>query len=259
MTPENDTRIERRDPFRALLRGDVALDAVLQALRAPRETLKLSRKTWTYRVGGWVVKESRLQAGLGALKHTLLRNRYRRSWLAANHLFSRGVLVPAPIAYVEEARFGIVLRNALVCEYLNGFRNVEQHARDLAQRNAAPETVRAFFDGLADAVNHLCSTGAYHSDLSGKNIFTKDGASFYFIDLDGVVVNGPHTDERRKRNHVQLYDSFCDWFDEEILAAFIRRMLPAGHPTTDWVSKVREAQRARRARIEAVRRKQGRK
>ena len=89
---------------------------------------------------------------------------------------------------------------------------------------------------------------AFHADLSGKNIFTKDGSKFYFIDLDGVVLSAHYTEELLLKNHIQLYDSFCDFCDHNTLARFHARMLPETEHLETWMRRVVEGQRARRRR-----------
>lgn len=198
----------------------------------------------TRRVGPWVVKASRAQGGLGVLKRTLQRARYRGAWAASHFLARRGVCVPQPHAFVEEGRFGVIVGNALVTEYLDGCRNVEHYAAGLA---ASSDEVAQFLGRLADAVNGLIATGAYHTDLSGKNIFTCDGETFYFIDLDGVVLDLVPTDGQRMKGHVQLYDSFCDLWGADLLDPFIGRMHPDASDQAAWLHAVHEGQRARRA------------
>lgn len=257
LTTDDDARTERRGALTMHLRHDVPLEAVLEALRAPGEILKVSSKTVTKRVGDWVVKQSRLQGGLGPLKHTLRRNRYRAGWRAAKRIERRGVRVPRPVAYVEKGCLGIIVGNAVVSEFLDGFRNVEQHAAELAANHASQETIGAFLDGLARAVNKLTAADAFHTDLSGKNVFTHHGTAFCFIDLDGVVLDRPYTEQCRLKNHVQLYDSFCDLFGDHLLEPFLARMLPGGQPISEWLAAVRAAQRVRRARTVAKWKKQG--
>jgi len=247
----------RRGALTVEHRGDVAVEAVIEALRAPGETLKMSPKNATKRVGPWVVKRSRLQGGLGPLKHTLRRHRYRAGWRAATVLDRRRVPVPRPVAYVEIGHVGFIAGNALISEHLDGCCNVERHAAELVGRGASEAAIRAFLGGLADVVNELTAAHAYHTDLSGKNIFTRDGAAFYFIDLDGVVLDEPYTKSCRMRNHVQLYDSFCDLFDDGLMGPFLERMLPGGRPLGEWLDDVRAAQLARRARVEARWRREG--
>jgi hypothetical protein len=169
-----------------------------------------------------------------------------------------GVSVPTPCAYVEEGRFGIILRNALVTGYLHDAVNVEEYARSLVKAQAPPEKLADFLNGLAAAVNALVDADAHHADLSGKNIFTADGRRFTFIDLDDVTIDRPYTDAQRLGNHVQLYDSFCDLWGPEVLDPFIEAMLPHGEGRETWLEAVHRGQQVRRARTEAIWRRQGR-
>jgi hypothetical protein len=240
-------------------RPGVSLEAVLEALCAPGEILKESRKACTRRVGDWVVKESRWSA-VEALKRTALRSRYRRAWTGGNYLARLGIGVPAPHAFVEKGRGRIILGNALICEYLNNCLTVEQSAARLVQEGADSAfggAAASFLSGLAGAVNALVASGAYHGDLSGKNIFTRDGISFYFIDLESVVLGRTYTDKLRLKNHVQLYDSFCDIWPDNLLRAFLAEMLPEGRDPQAWMESVRVAQKVRRARTEAIWIRQG--
>src|SRR5690606_22863464 len=200
-------RFERVGALRLWRREDTPREAVLAALQTPGEPLKVSGKSRTRRVGPWVVKES-VAGPRAVLKHTLRRARYRQGWEAARHLAAAGIGVPTPRAFVEWTWGGIVFGNALILDYLEGFVNVEEHARRLARGGADAAAIGAFLAGLAASVNRLTASGACHTDLSGKNIFTLDGRDFYFIDLDGVVLGRTYGDAPRLRNHVQLYDSF---------------------------------------------------
>lgn len=230
---------------------------VAEVLRENGEILKVSKKSVTRHVGDWVIKESRSEHGLGVVKHTVARSRYRAGWRAAQHLAARGVPIPAPIAFIEWRIAGIIIRNAFICEYLRGAFNVEHHAKALHEAGAPPQEIAVFLARIADAVNSLNASGAYHADLSGKNVFTKGGEEFFFIDLDGVQVGATYTEARRFKNHVQLYDSFCDIFGEDLLGPFLARMLPDGQDAREWTAQVRAGQRERRAIIEAKWRKQG--
>lgn len=230
---------------------DVALDDVLDALRLEGPILKASAKSLTRRAGGWVVKESR-KSLREMVKHAMQPNRYRQGWRAAILLMRAGVRVPTPRAYAE-TRFGpFMLANAVIMDFLEGAANVEDFARNLVQRQAQDAEIAAFLGALAGAVNSLTEAGAYHTDLSGKNIFTRDGATFYFIDLDGVILGQPYDDAIRFKNHVQLYDSFCDLWDGNLLDPFLTAMRPDSRYTAAWCDRVRAEQARRRARIEAI-------
>jgi len=248
------TRIGR---LRLYHRAELDPQILFQAIHGGGEILKRSSKSETRRVGEWAVKLSRTECGLGPLKRTLARGRYRRAWIAANYLHTRGVCVPEPLAYGEWTSFGIVLGNVLVTRFLAGHVNVEVFAAKLVKSSATQEALDAFFAGLASAINRLTSVGTYHADLSGKNIFTKDGSEFYFIDLDGVVLGKRYDDALRLKNHIQLYDSFCDFCDHDTLARFHARMLPDSENLEGWMRLVVEGQKLRRRRHHNRQRVQG--
>ncbi len=222
---------------------------VQQSLDRNGDILKESDKFRTRRVGRYVIKESNAHGVMQILKATFLRKRYRRAWDAANYLQCRGILVPAPIAYAESGAFGIVTGSATVSEFLDGYSNVEDHARSLDRESPGDrQRAAAFLSVVADAVNALNQADAYHSDLSGKNIFTADGRACYFIDLEAVYLNRKYTRVERMKNHIQLYDSFCDLWDDELLGPFIANRTPSDWDGEAWFAEVREGQRTRRAR-----------
>lgn len=255
--PDNDVQTDFANGIRIQRRSDVPLDAVLDHLHKPGEILKASRKAETLHVGEWIVKRSRGEGGLGVLKHTLQRGRYRQGWIAALHLEARGVPVARPLAFVERVRLGVILGNVLCTEYLDGCVDVEAFADGMIREGVEDVVVQGYLERIAESVNLLCNSGAYHNDLAGKNILTPDGERFYFIDLDGIVLNRPYTEDLRLKNHVQLYDSFIDKWDETLLVPFIRHMLPEPANIDAWMQHVRTGQTTRRARTEAIWRKQG--
>ena len=225
---------------------------LLEALDAPGEELKRSSRSHTRRVGNTVIKQSAPGSWTEAVKLTMQPSVRRRAWNAARRLEAHGVGAPHPLAYVERSRWGMRLGNAIVLSYLSGCRGVEEHAWELLTQNASPETVHAFFAGLADAVNALARAGVFHQDLAGKNIYTASGERFYFIDMDAIILDAPYTRERRLKNHVQLYDSFCDWYDDTFLEPFIRRMCPEDWPAAEWLRLIAREQQARRTRHEVI-------
>lgn len=250
-------KVTRKGLNRLILCHDVPLDDVLEALTVPGEVLKASAKGRVRRVNGWVLKDSQAGVILDTAKHTFSRGRYRRQWIAAHHLMSHGVLVPRPIAFVERRLMGVIFGNTMISEFLEGYQNVESFLAGLARHGAGQDTISLFLAGLADTVNGFTASGAYHSDLSGKNIFTRDGRSFVFIDLNAVDLNRDYTEELRLKNHVQLYDSFCDTLSDTMLFPFIQKMLPPGADARVWMPKVRQGQSERRRRLEARRERQG--
>lgn len=244
-----DLRRERHGGLAVYLTPGVELHEALALLEAPGESLKESRKGSVHRVGDYVVKAS-APGTLNTIKRTARRARYRQAWLAAHHLQAHGIGVPEPVAFFERRRAGVISGHAMISRHLDGQRNVEQFAVGLCKRGAGLDTITLFLDALAKSVRALEAAGAYHADLSGKNIFTRDGARFTFIDLDAVFLGVPYTDERRVLNHVQLWDSFCDFVHERFLVPFIQKMLPPDIDHRNWLAWVRHIQQQRRHKLE---------
>lgn len=252
-----DVAVVRRGIWSVYHTREISPEDALKVLGEAGEPLKQSRKASVKRVGKLVVKQSQGSLAAGLLRHTFRRGRYRRAWLAAHHLRAHGVDVPEPLAYLEKGFLGVVSGNALVSRYLDEFRNVERFMLALVQRGAGRDTLSIFLQDLADAVNQLTASGACHADLSGKNILTRDGSQFYFIDLDAVSLGIEYTDALRMKNHVQLYDSFCDLLNDAMLVPFIERMLTDRHDPRIWMPRVRQGQHERRTRIEKILARQG--
>lgn len=239
----------------AYVRNDME-DNQLQALLAHQgEVLKASSKSKVRRLGHWTVKET--HHGLTSRIIGRARRRSRHPWMALNYLRIKGVPVPEPLAYIEYGRFGLVKSSALLFQYLSFCYDVETWLSLQIREGIEGEAITAFLDGLAQAVNILCESGAWHGDLSGKNIMTRDGMQFYFVDLDAVQLDSIYTDEKRLKNHVQLYDSFCDALSDALLVPFIQAMLPESLDLRVWMPKVRKAQQERRTKVEAYWAKHG--
>lgn len=228
----------------------VSVNQVVEVLAAPAETLKASAKATVRRSGEVVIKESLFAGGAGPVKHTFKRARYRQGWIAAHHLHRHGISVPEPLAFVERGGLGIVTGNILLSRYLAGQKNVEVFLQMLIQRKAGPDTIQTYLGGLALAINAFTDAGARHGDLSGKNIFTADGRHFSFIDLDDVTIGEDYDDGLRMKNHVQLYDSFCDFLSDSVLVPFITRLITPAQDIRVWMPRVREAQQQRRELVE---------
>lgn len=251
MNPLREIPMVERGPLTIRLDPDTDLNSILRVLDAPGAMLKRSHKSTTRRIHNRVIKEVRAHDVWEWLRQTRHRGRLIESFDIARYLIHRNVLVPTPRAVADWRYMGMVYRAAVVWDYLDGYENVEVFGRRLP-RDEAP----AFLTGLANAINQLTAAGAYHTDLSGKNIFTLDGRRFVFIDIDAVQLHLSYSDARRLRNHIQLYDSFCDWWGPEILNPFLAQ-LEGGKVDDLWLAQVHAGQRERRARIEEVWRREG--
>lgn len=256
----NESIVRVRNGWSTIYCGqDVPLNRILAVLAEPGEVLKASAKSQVRRCGEMVVKESRLAGGTGPFKHTLKRARYRQGWVAAHHLRANGISVPTPLAYIERGALGIITGNILVSTYLGGQQNVETFLQMLIQRKAGADTIQAFLGALAQAINAFTDCGGRHGDMSGKNIFTADGRHFSFIDLDDVTLEDVYDEGLRMKNHVQLYDSFCDFLSDSVLVPFITKLITSEQDLRVWMPRVREAQMQRRELVEERWAREGRK
>lgn len=204
--PPNTAMLEVREDripgLRILRRADTPVDRIVAALAEPGELLKRSHKSETARVGGWVIKRSVGPAPVQLAKLSLFRSRYRRGWTAACHLFASGVPAPAPVAFVEYTRAGFIRGNALITEFIDGCVDVEAHLDQMLASGAPPAAIHGYLARLAEAVNALADCGAHHTDIAGKNILTRLGQLFFFVDLDGIIVTGV-PDRRRERREMR--------------------------------------------------------
>ncbi|HOQ90555.1 MAG TPA: lipopolysaccharide kinase InaA family protein [Candidatus Hydrogenedentes bacterium] len=237
---------------RIWVRSDVRPDQLDLLLRHPGQPLKESPRGTVTRVGTWVVKRQSAGSLAAGIKLVMRPERNRQAWMAAHYLRHRGVRVPEPLAYVEfRNTLGITTGTAYISQFLDGFLDIEDFLFELIRRGAGEATLREFLDGIARACLALEQAPAWHSDLAGKNIFTRDGRLFYFIDLEAVRIGSPPTEEERLKNHVQLYDSLCDAMGDALLVPFIEKMLPQGTDIRIWMPQVRKLQQKRRAEVEA--------
>ncbi|GMU93168.1 MAG: hypothetical protein AMXMBFR4_22260 [Candidatus Hydrogenedentota bacterium] len=246
---------ERAGPWRILRRENVAAGEVERALMEPGEIIKASRKSETRRVGPLVVKLT-VPSLAETLKLTALRNRYRRAWDAALYLENHDIPTPPPVATAWQSTGWLVLGSAFVSGFLEDCVDVERYADSMIQQGAGAAEIQGYLSRIAQAVNALTACGAVHTDLAGKNILTRDGQVFYFIDLDGILLKTPYTDAHRFKNQVQLYDSFVDRWGDEHLRPFLDLMMP--NPRPGWFDAVRAAQAKRRARTVRIWSMQGR-
>jgi len=237
-------------------RREVTADNIVSALNEPGETLKESRKAVTRRVGEWVIKESP-RGFWNAIKYYLQRRKFRRLLEVAQFLQRNGVEVPPPVAYYERQHEFYAAGFAYITEYLHDYVTVEEYARRLVRENASHDAISGYLARMAEAINRLDQLNARHADLSGKNILTRDGNQFVFVDLDAVSLYTPYDQDRRMTALVQLQDSFCDYWGDDLLEPFITALMPRpGSPPGEY-AEVKNRQTDRRARIEATWAKEG--
>ena len=226
--------IVRAWPATVWVTGPLSAVKVLQCAQAATPILARSRKTEVVRTGDWVAKRSRAPFGVGAIRLTAAPVRRRRGFEAARYLNARGVSVPAVAGYVEWSYFGVVVRNALVMEFLEGYEPIRDYEQSIAGDVSAAERL---LDRLRDAVVSIDRARAYHSDLAVKNVMVRDDR-IVFIDMDAVRIEYDQTDFDRQRNCVQLLDGFYDLWPERVRLTVGERIAREVEYPQKWIEDV---------------------
>ncbi len=189
------------------------------------EVIKISEKTISYRIGKIFFKTTRFSCVEGALRHLLLRQRYKNAWKISIFATQLGILVPKPILYSESLCFSVPWQSTYGIEYIENSVNVETYARGLVEQRLVNE-LNHLLSEISKAVYSLWSNNLYHRDLSGKNILTVDGSKVYIVDLDSVKILKVLPFKQKIKNLTQIYDSFCDYIEDELLKNCIFSLLP---------------------------------
>ena len=232
----------------------VAAAAIVEALDGNGTLIKQSRRTTVRRVGEWAIKEAAARNPLQRLDLSFRPERYTKAWDLGLAMRKVGITVPAPLAVVSRQGYGLCSYRATVTAWLEGWQDVEDAARALHAAGADAEAIARFLDGIGVLYTRLSDAGFQHADLSGKNIYCKPretGFEYALIDLDSAEAR-PVTPEMRFRNAVQLHDSFCDLWDDDILGPMVLAVMGVPDGDTGTLQRVVNAQKERRARIEAI-------
>lgn len=245
MKLDGSIRVERRGFATLYLSEGVHADDVLKALDTSGDILKDGDKRIVRKVGDWVIKTTRMNGGIGPLKMTVDRNRYRNGWIASREMERLGLKVPRTIAYVEYRLFGIIWGNAFIYEYLNGCLPGLVYSIDLKEKGDRPAT-NAYFTHLADAVLSLANANVFHRDLKLNNVLTADGKTFYFIDLDEAQIGQPFKPEHRLRNHIQMANGLSRIWNKQEVTTFLHRTIPENEDNESWIARVWDGVEARR-------------
>ena len=241
MIPANSVHIERHRSATLYLCDGVNAQDVLKALNTPGEMLRRSKKRDVRRVGDWVVKSTRMNQGIGPLKVTVNRNRYRNAWISSLAMEKKKLPVPKTIAYVEHQRFGIIWRSTFIFEYMKDCMHALDYVTTLKAQND-PIAIDEFLEHVAQALFLLEKADINHRDLKLCNLLTQDGKTFYFIDLDEAYINQPFKPEFRMRNHMQIANSLrTNGWEKGVINSFLQRTIPVAEDQTAWFLKVWKA------------------
>lgn len=151
-----------------------------------------------------------LRYRLGSL---MFRSGALRSLRGAEILSAAGIATAAPIAGVEDRRYGMLRNSFFVSEEIVGAKTADSYWRDDLQARAGPEGYRLrriYLAALAAVFRSLHARQIYHDDLKDANIMavageTGESVKFFLLDLEGVRHCSRLSERRRVKNLVQLH------------------------------------------------------
>lgn len=137
----------------------------------------------TYEVEGVniVVKSFKVPIFINKIAYSYFRDsKAKRSYLHACELIKRGIDTPAPVAFINEFKCGLLYRSYYICVF-------EREAQTIAPYVFGDIEDEAVLKDLAFYIARLHKAGVYHLDLSPGNILYKqqEGKNvFSIIDIN---------------------------------------------------------------------------
>ena len=212
------------------------------------EAIKISKKAISRKFENIFLKITNFPFLEGAFRHIFLRERYRNAWNISIIASNLDIAIPTPIFYLEILFYKIPWQSFFAIEYIHNSVNIEKFAQQLVEKKLT-EPLKKLFSELSATISNLWANNLYHRDLSGKNILTVDGSKIYLVDLDSVKILKNFSLQHKLKNLVQIYDSFCDYVEDELLKNCIFSLLPEYNFNTkeEIYQKVKKLQIIRRS------------
>lgn len=108
-----------------------------------------------------------------------------RNFQLMNHLLSKGLLTPAPVALVEFCFLGVALESFLIMEDLSPAKTYKEVVQEV---ESTPEELERFLREIFFKLSQFNNAGLYSLDFD-KNLLIKKEAEryqIYFLDFDNV-------------------------------------------------------------------------
>jgi tRNA A-37 threonylcarbamoyl transferase component Bud32 len=213
--------IERRADLKIYRRREMEENDLMMVLEARREMVHSQReKVLKYSPESFVsiimdiaandrrvcIKEYRYETILDRLRNSFKRPKGKSSWVVGNVLFSRGMCLLKPLAYIERRKLGLLRKALFVTESLVGDMEMGHYLTRRFERKARQDLGR-FMGQFTGWIGSLHRAGIYHRDLKTSNILVRerpDGWGFSLIDLEDVLQEPKIGNERILRNLVQI-------------------------------------------------------
>ncbi|MEX2381470.1 MAG: lipopolysaccharide kinase InaA family protein [Opitutales bacterium] len=154
------------------------------------------------------------------LKHAFSTSRAARSWANAHILRDVGIATAAPVAFVEERKYGLVSHAYYVMEYLEG-KTLDVFLNDKEQPS---EAITFAVNATARLFEIMLTNCLVHGDTKATNFILSQG-SLYVVDLDALKLYRPsRVFERRFERDRSRFLS--NWKNRPELKAAFSRALP---------------------------------
>ena len=159
-----------------------------------------------YSVGGYniVVKQYKQPHIINRIAYTFFRpSKAKRSYEYALKLLELGIETPAPIAYIEEFKYGLLTYSYLFSIYEKDFSII----RDLMDGIQNDDDL---LKSLALYIANLHQNGVLHLDISpGNLLYKKEGNQVHFtaIDINRMQFPKVITNEMRYKNFNRLSEN----------------------------------------------------
>lgn len=167
---------------------------------------------------------------------TFRKSKAERSFINSCEIIRRGFNSPAPIAYIEEYRYGKLTDSYYICEYMEGFNSMRPYLDGIEKNDAL---LTAFSQYTAE----LHCAGIFHKDYSPGNILwnydeNSDKYAFYLVDTNRMKFI--EYDKRYLKNLSRLSFSFdVSTFIAKEYVAYMRteKHMPMTNKTVEKINE----------------------
>jgi hypothetical protein len=159
----------------------------------------------------YVGKWSRSHNVLDRARNFLRQPKAKRAWENSVRLRALGFDTPAPIAYAERRKAGLVRRSLFITEDLGAVEKLDEFLRRSCTDTESRQLRRSLMWLLGATVARLHRAGVFQSDLRAANILVeqaRDGLRLHLVDTEAVRFCTPVTDSQRLKNMTSLNFTF---------------------------------------------------
>ena len=162
------------------------------------------------------IKRYNYQSSLYAFKNIFRRSRAKRTWRIAQHLLSRAIPTPLPVAYLERRRARVLRESFFITQKVThaiplSMLFLDGQAGGMGEHAASKKNL---IDRTAALVQMMHERGIWHRDLKAANILVQrapgKSLQLYLTDLDSIRIKDRVMPAERVRDLARLNVSLHD-------------------------------------------------